>query len=149
MKKGQLLKVNFAVDGCAAAVNEAIDLRVQRARAGSETESAVKARITADGVAPLVDVKSLPASGLVGAKTPLTTGPGVKPAIASSAKLGVTAERLDLDKLMPTLDAGLQIVSPTDKQTFGAAQTDILVKGAAGSDFLLRVNGVSARLRHH
>ena len=142
MKKGQLLKVNFAVDGCAVAVNEAIDLRVQRARAGSEAEFAVKARITADGVAPLVDVKGLPASGLVGVKTPLTTGPGVKPVIASSAKPGAIAERLDLDKLMPTLDASLQIVSPTDKQTFGVAQTDILVKGAAGSDFRLRVNGV-------
>ena len=142
MKKGQLLKVNFAVDGCAAPVNEAIDLRAQRARAGSEAEFAVKARMTADGIAPLVDVKGLPASGLVGVKTPLTTGPGVKPAIASSAKPGATAERLDLDKLMPTLDASLQIVSPTDKQTFGVAQTDILVKGAAGSDFRLRVNGV-------
>ena len=142
MKNGQLLKVNFAVDGCAAPVNEAIDLRVQRSRAGSEAEFAVKARITADGVAPLVDVKGLPASGLVGVKTPLTTGPGVKPAIASSAKPGATAERLDLDKLMPTLDASLQIVSPTDKQIFGVAQTDILVKGAAGSDFRLRVNGV-------
>jgi large repetitive protein len=141
MKKGQLLKANFAVDGCAAPVIEAIDLRVQRARAGSETEFAVKARMTADGIAPLVDVKGLPASGLVGVKTPLTTGPGVKPAIASPGKPGATAERLDLDKLMPTLDASLQIVSPTDKQTFGVAQTDILVKGAAGSDFRLRVNG--------
>ncbi len=142
MKNGQLLKVNFAVDGCTASVNESIDLRVQRARAGSEAEFAVKARITADGIAPLVDVKSLPASGLVSVKTPPTTGPGVKPAIASSAKPGVTAERLDLDKLMPTLNASLQIVSPIDKQTFGVAQTDILVKGEAGSDFRLRVNGV-------
>ncbi len=142
MKKGQLLKVNFAVDGCAVAVQEAIDLRLQRARAGSEAEFAVKARITADGVAPLVDVKGLPASGLVGVKTPLITSPGVKPAIASPAKPGTTSERLDLDKLMPTFDARLQIVSPTDKQTFGVAQTDVLVKGAAGSDFRLRVNGV-------
>ena len=142
MKNGQLLKVNFAVEGCAAPIIEAIDLRVQRARGGSEAEFAVKARITADGIAPLVDVKSLPASGLVGVKTPLTTSPGVKPATASSAKPGATAERLDLDKLMPTLDSSLQIVSPTDKQTFGVAQTDILVKGAAGSDFRLRVNGV-------
>ena len=142
MKNGQLLKVNFAVDGCAAAVNDAIDLRVQRARSGSETESVVKARITADGVAPLVDVKSLPASGLVGVKTPLITVPGMKPASASQVKPGATAERLDLDKLMPTLDASLQILSPSDKQTFGVAQTDILVKGATGSDFRLHVNGV-------
>ena len=142
MKNGQLLKVNFAVDGCAAPVNEAIDLRVQRSRAGSEAESAAKARMTADGVAPLVDVKSLPASGVVGIKTPLATVPGAKPAAALPGKAGVIAERLDLDKLVPTFDTSLQIVSPTDKQTFGVTQTDILVKGAAGSDFRLRVNGV-------
>jgi uncharacterized repeat protein (TIGR01451 family) len=142
MKNGQLLKANFAVDGCAAPVNEAIDLRVQRSRAGTETEFAVQARITADGVAPLVDVKGLPASGVVGVKTPLNTVPGAKPAAASSAKPATPAERLDLDKLIPTFDATLQIVSPTDKQIFGVTQTDILVKGAAGSDFRLRVNGV-------
>jgi large repetitive protein len=142
MKNGQLLKVNFAVDGCAAPVIEAIELRAQRARAGSETEFAIQARITADGVAPLVDVKGLPASGVVGAKTPLTASPSVKPTAASSVKPAVTAERLDLDKLVPTFDASLQIVSPTDKQIFGVTQTDILVKGAAGSDFRLRVNGV-------
>jgi large repetitive protein len=141
MKNGQLLKVNFAVEGCAAPVIEAIDLRVQRARAGSEAEFAINARMTADGVAPLVDVKGLPASGVVGAKTPLATGPGAKPVAAAPAKPAAT-ERLDLDKLMPTLDASLQILSPTDKQAFGVTQTDILVKGAAGSDFRLRVNGV-------
>ena len=142
MKNGQLLKVNFAVDGCAAPVNEAIDLRVQRSRAGSETEFAVQARITADGVAPLVDVKGLPASGVVGVKTPLTTALGTKPSVALATQSAGTAERIDLDKLVPTLDASLQIVSPTDKQIFGVTQTDIVVKGAAGSDFRLRVNGV-------
>jgi large repetitive protein len=142
MKKGQLLKANFAVDGCAAPVLEAIDLRAQRARAGSEVEFAVKARIPVDGVAPLVDVKGLPASGVVGMKTPLATGPVVKPSTASSVKPDASAERLDLDKLMPTLDASLQIVSPTDKQTFGVTQADVLVKGAAGSNFRLRVNGI-------
>jgi large repetitive protein len=142
MKKGQLLRVNFAVDGCSAPVNESIDLRLQRARAGIETEFAVKARMTADGLAPLVDVKTLPASGIAGLKVPQNTAASAKPASMSLAKPDATAERLDIDKLLPSLDASLQIVSPADKQKFGIAQTNIVVKGALGSNFRLRVNGV-------
>ena len=140
MKNGQLLRVNFAVDGCEPSVVEAIDQRLMRARIGSETEFAVKARMTVDGVAPLVDVKNLPASGMVGAKSPLNT-PAAQTA-AASTKPGTAAEPLDLDKLVPTLDASLQILSPSEQQSFGTTQTNILVKGAAGGDFRLHVNGL-------
>ena len=142
MKNGQLLKADFAVAGCDASLNEAIQLRVKRARAVSETEFAVTARMAADGVTSVVDAKSLPASGVLGVRTPLATGTTLRSASATATMPRKPVERVDLDKLLPTLDASLQILSPLDQQILGVAQTDIVVKGAAGSAFSLRVNGV-------
>ena len=142
MKKGQLLKVNFAIDGCGAELTQEIERRVKRVRIGSETETAVIARMTADGVAPIVDVKVLPASGIVGAKTPLGAAIPARSGPVLPPVPGTPAARLDLDKLLPTLDAALRILSPTDQQIFGTPQTNVLVKGPAGSVFRLRVNGV-------
>ena len=142
MKNGQLLQVNFAVDGCTPALDEEIERRAKRTRGVPETEFAAMARMTPDGVAPVVDIKLLPASGTVGMKAlgvPLSVAQrGSLPTSKSAA----VADRLDLDKLLPTLDAQLQIMSPSSMQTFGVPQTDIVVKGAAGSIFVLRVNGV-------
>lgn len=142
MKSGQLLQVNFAVDGCTPALDEEIERRAKRTRGVPETEFAAMARITPDGVAPLVDIKLLPASGTVGLKALGVPASAIQRGSLSSNTSTVVADRLDLDKLLPTLDAQLHILSPSNMQTFGVAQTDIVVKGAAGSTFVLRVNGL-------
>ena len=141
MKNGQLLQVNFAVDGCTPALDEEIERRAQRTRGVPETEFAAMARMTPDGVVPVVDIKLLPASGVVGLKPLGTSTPGATRGAVLSSKSAAATERLDLDKLLPTLNAQLGILSPSNHQTFGVPQTDVVVKGAAGSVFVLRVNG--------
>ena len=142
MKNGQLLKVNFAVDGCAAGVMEEIQQRQKRARTMTETEFAVTARMSADSTPLAVDEKTLPASGVVGAKASSAPGAAAKPGSGAAAKSTAPVARVDLDKLLLTLDPTLQVLSPSDKQVFGVAQTDIVVKGAAAGTLRLQVNGV-------
>ena len=141
MKNGQLLQVNFAVDGCSPALDEEIKRRAKRTRGVPETEFAAMARMTPDGAVPVVDIKLLPASGVVGTKSLGAPATATSRGTALLKKPVATAERLDLDRLLPTLDAQLGILSPSNLQTFGVPQTDIVVKGAAGSIFVLRVNG--------
>ena len=142
MKRGQLLRVNFALDGCAEPLLEAIELRAARARAGSETEFAATARMSKDGVVPALDAKALPASGFLGGKAQPSAAAGAKPGTTGLAAPAAVAERLNLDNLLPSLDASLQIIAPEDKANFSAAQTDIVVKGAIGNTLRLRVNGI-------
>ena len=142
MKNGQLLKADFAVVGCDALLGEAIRQRVLRARLLPETEFAVTARLAADGASPTVDIKALPASGVLGLKAPAGTNHVPKSVGAIAAMGSNLVERVDLEKLLPTLDADLQILSPLDRQNIGTGQTDIVVKGVAGSAFRLRVNRI-------
>lgn len=142
MKNGQLLQVNFAVDGCTPALGEEIERRAKRTRGVPETEFAAMARMTPDGVVPVVDIKLLPASGTVGMKALGGAASAASRGVLPLGKSAAVADRLDLDKLLPTMDPQLHILSPSDGQTFGVAQTDVVVKGAVGSIFVLRVNGV-------
>jgi uncharacterized repeat protein (TIGR01451 family) len=50
---------------------------------------------------------------------------------------------LDLDTLLPTLDNSLRILSPSNKQVLGVAQTNVLIKGSTAGILTLRVNGVN------
>ena len=140
LKNGELLKVNFAIDGCSSSLNDDIDRRANRERGASETESSALTKITADGVMSPVDVKLLPASGVVGAKQALAAG--AQRSLQALPRSAGSAERIDLDKVLPSLSAELQILKPLQHETFGVGQTDVVVKGAAGSVFSLQVNGV-------
>ena len=50
---------------------------------------------------------------------------------------------LDLDKLLPTLDNSLRILSPANKQVLGTPQTNVLIKGSTAGILTLRVNGIN------
>ena len=152
MKSGQLLKANFAIAGCDASVLEEISSRVKLSQGNSESQAAVNALFRADSNIQLIDEKALPASGVVG-KT--TNAAVVMPNNASStsktspvapnnqaAPKAEAAKAIDIDKLLPTLDNSLQILSPTDKLVLGVAQTNVMVKGSNAGPLNLRVNGV-------
>lgn len=158
MKNGQLLRADFAIDGCSPILIEEIQQRASTLRGPSETESAVKARMTVDGIAPPTDGKALPASGL-------KTLPSSNPATPDTAKLhplafpnaaelfgipkNAAAENkanvvsVDLDTLLLSMDNSLQILSPLHQETLSVAQTNIIVKGMLGGRLPLKVNGVA------
>ena len=127
---------------------------------------------------PLGDVRAQPASGIAGTQvlpvagfSPLAPGSAVpftlggpvtraapgtlsgatSGADLSSARVGAappSAPRIPLEKLLPSLDAQFGFVDLHDGDTLPIAQTDVRLKGQAGADFALSVNGVEvARTR--
>jgi large repetitive protein len=162
MKNGELQRADFAVEGCSETVVAAIAARAEAAaRNDEDTETARDARLGADPRMPAVaDVKALPASGLVGAgNLPFAaTGGALRGANArgvsspetavallaarTSAVRSVAAPATPSDAELATLDNTVAILSPTDSQVLGQAQTTVVVKGALGAELRLRVNGV-------
>jgi uncharacterized repeat protein (TIGR01451 family) len=150
MKSGQLLKANFAINGCDASVLEEIDSRVKANKGTSESQAAVEALFRADSNIQVIDEKALPASGVVGKTTNAAVATPNNATSQTSAATNAspivakveTIKALDIDTLLPTLDNSLQILSPTDKLVLGVAQTNVMVKGSNAGPFNLRVNGI-------
>ena len=154
MKNGQLLKANFAIEGCSANVLEEIDNRVGLNKAKPESQSAVEALFRANSDIETIDVKALPASGVVHALPSngvMNTLPAGNVATTELSKdkailsaIGLPAVKpatLDLDALLPTLDSSLQIISPSVGQ-IGGTQTNVVIKGSTDGKLNLRVNGL-------
>ena len=164
LKNGELQRADFALAGCTDAVLQAIAERAEAvARSNPDGDAAQGARLAADPrLPPVADAKALPASGRVGgAKLPLllregrdvapVTAPATAPepatddapAAADAAAPAVMATAADLsDDALATLDNQAAILSPTDAQVLGTAQTRVVVKGALGAQLTLRINGV-------
>ena len=160
MKSGQLLKANFAIKGCDASVLEEIDNRVKLNKGFTEGQAAVNAQFRPNSDIQTIDEKALPASGVVG-NAPINNPILAMPAssAASQNSKSVSSETLqnkaiqnkatqvevkpalDLDALLPTLDNSLSILSPTNNQVLGVAQTNVLIKGSTAGILNLRVNG--------
>ena len=141
------------------------------ARADESLDAARDARLAADPrVAPVPNAKALPASGVIGAgnlppavngapprgeKTPaLATperAPGTTPGTTPGGAPGGAAEGAALshpqfaptlsDEALAALDNRPAILSPTNAQVLGYAQTTVTVKGALDAGLSLRVNG--------
>jgi large repetitive protein len=155
MKSGQLLKANFAISGCDAGLLEEIDNRVKLNKGFLEGQAAVNVLFRANSDIQSIDEKALPASGIVGnslVNSPLTAMPASKVTSKISAPTSNEAVEkktlqteakpvLDFESLLPTLDNSLSILSPTNKQVLGVAQTNVLIKGSTAGILKLRVNG--------
>ncbi len=158
LKNGELFKANFAEGSCSAAVLE--EVKTRRAKpdpvSGEETERALSQRLEADPrTRPPGDVKAQPASGTLGATT-VAPVPGFVPVAprhdAAPITLGPTSgliaklPTVDLEKLLPGMDNSFGFVDLKDRDTLPIAQTNIRIKGAAGSIFHLSVNGTDVPL---
>jgi uncharacterized repeat protein (TIGR01451 family) len=139
-------------------------------RASSAAEKLLAAHLDADSsVKPLADVRGLPASGIVGgaAPTPGVSTPGASapgasalghnaggfnslthdagqlaPAISGlPVPLVQAAAPADLESLLPQLDNRLAFIGLKDQDTLPIAQTNVRIKGAAGTSFVLTVDG--------
>ncbi|RYX85271.1 DUF11 domain-containing protein [bacterium] len=165
LKKGELHKVNFADR---AATPEIIAAVAERAKlvAGSEGEAAqsLGTALTPDGaVLSSGDVRGLPASGFVGnaSQARFGTNPGenggngITPSQHAKPVAGATSNLPakpvgkpaaipvpSLEDVLPSLNSDLGFINLKDGQTLAYAQSNVRVKGTAGSTFKLKVNGV-------
>lgn len=60
---------------------------------------------------------------------------------AKSSGMSVHEQVLDFDKLLPSLDNSLAILTPQNKDVLQFAQANVVVKGVLGSKFVLKING--------
>ncbi len=155
MKSGQLLKANFAINGCDAGLLEEIANRAKLNSGFSEGQAAVIVLFRSNNDIQTIDEKALPASGVVGYSpfnSPIQALPASKVASQISEPESNKAIQnidlqynakpaLDLDSLLPTLDNSLAILSPANKQVLGVAQTNVVIKGSTAGILTLRVNG--------
>ena len=150
LKNGELFKANFAEGSCTATVTE--EVKARRARPEpltAETTRTLAQRMEADPQPrPPGDVKAQPASGTAGATvTPVPGFTPVAPRQAAPITLGPTSgpvakvPSVELEKLLPAMDNTFGFVDLKDRDTLPIAQTNVRIKGSAGSEFRLSVNG--------
>jgi large repetitive protein len=154
MKNGELQRADFAVVGCDETTLAAIAARAESAqRDDQEAETTRDATLAADLRTPVVvDPKSLPASGRVGAIAGVALPTSRNASARESASVGVApSSALPAPRVVaPTLtddeltqfDNTVAIVSPREGQVLGHAQSTVVVKGALGATQRLLVNGV-------
>ena len=146
MKNGDLHKADFAISGCNAELRAAVEARTQALAAPNErSEGAQAAQLAADPrVLPVLDPKSRPASGVIGAigvAGNATSGAAAAP--RADRGRGATAPAATLtDEQIAALDNSLAILTPVDAAVLGYAQTSVTVKGALDATLALSVNGI-------
>lgn len=143
IKNGELHRADFAIEGCSNKVMEEIRVRAAALNNASESETVLKARMSASAEPlPLGDVKALPASGLVNRTATPAPQRGAVAAKKDSGIAGKTSSDNTLsDEQIAEMDNTLRIVTPSHEQVLPFAQTRVIVKGAQGARFTLRVNG--------
>ena len=153
VKNGELHKANFAEGSCTPEILDQVKARRAKAETlAPETERAVKAQITADGVPLAVpDPRALPSSGVVGDSNSKTAVPSYVPLLSGGPSPTIllaplkapaaTSLGLNLEKEIKDLDNALAFIGLKDKDTLPYAQTRVYVKGVAEIPFTLTVNG--------
>lgn len=155
VKSGDLHKANFAEGSCSDEVVAQVKVRRAKAeREYQEAQQALKTQLTPDGQPVNVgDRRALASTGVIGA-TNQYGGPGYQSVIEQSttseglsthAKLpdvSATARppAIDIEKMAASLDNSLGFVGLKDQDTLPFAQTSVMVKGASGASFSLKVN---------
>ena len=156
VKSGELHKANFAEGSCSDDVVAQVKARRAKAeREDQEAQQALKTQLTPDGQPVNVgDRRALASTGVVGA-TNQNTGIGYQSVLQQStasadglsthaklpdASASARPAAIDFEKLAQGLDSGLGFVGLKDQDTLPFAQTSVMVKGALGASFSLRVN---------
>lgn len=150
LKNRDLHKADFAEGSCSPQVlDEVQDRRSKRSLFLSEEAKSLSTDLRPDDTTQTPrDPRTLPASGLVHQKD---TIPHFDP-VASQQPLDNRTSSLparpvqpvpsvDLQQLLPTLDATLGFIDLKDGDTLPIAQTNVRLKGTADSTFGLTVNG--------
>ncbi len=169
LKKGELHKINFADRAATPGIiAEAKARRELAAKSEDEASASLSTTLTPDGtlVTP-GDVRALPSTGFVGPQnsfvgsadqtrfgvnsgenggTGLTPSQHTLPLNSQNSNLPtkpVSATPLSsLDTVLPIINSDLGFINLKEGATLAFAQSNVQVKGATGSIFKLRVNGV-------
>jgi uncharacterized repeat protein (TIGR01451 family) len=169
LRNGELHKANFATNACVPSVLNEVTTRYQKLTGSkSGPDHLVLGQLDADSsLKPLSDVRALPASGVLAANGNLASEANLTALAAGGARAGEggfnavaanfsqlapavsglppsprrAAPAPALETLLPSLDNSLGFIGLTDQSVLAVAQTNIRVKGAQGSAFVLRVNG--------
>lgn len=150
LKNGELFKANFAEGSCNAQVME--EVKTRRAKPEpltAETERTLAQRMEANPQPrPPGDVRAQPASGTVGAAVvPVAGFTPVAPRSSAPITLGRTSgavanvPSVNLENLLPEMNNAFGFVDLKDGDTLPIAQTNVRIKGTAGTEFRLSVNG--------
>ena len=163
-KNGELQKADFAVVACSPGLNEQINMRRKaQNETGSEISQISRTTISLQQTG-LTDVKSLPASGIVGSPVstlassaispqlvgqpnvvrPLVTNqqPQVSTAV-NSVETFVAANQpsASFESLLPTLTPQIGFIDLGEGDVLPADQSRVRVKGPLGTQLRLSVNG--------
>ncbi|HXF77849.1 MAG TPA: SdrD B-like domain-containing protein, partial [Usitatibacter sp.] len=165
LKSGEMARADFAIAGCDEAVRGEVAGRRAAAARADDLAGLAGAQLTTERQV-ITDVKALPASGVV-ERTPAATMPGAAPnagpgvtapylSVAPASRIGDTlptpAPVLPVSRSTPPpaeplealvegfADNHLAFVGMEDGQTLAFAQSNIRVKGTAGTTFRLVVN---------
>ncbi len=157
LKKGELLRADFASDTCSDAILEELSKRAAPdATTDNESERMLRYRLNPDATqSQAADPRSLPSSGEVTAVTPgqtPVTGDAGFNSLAQDSVLDAGNSSLppspvaaqpavELETLLDGLDNQLDFIGLNDHDVMPMAQTSVTVKGNAGSLFKLTVNG--------
>lgn len=155
VKQGELHKANFAEGSCSEAVVDQVKARRAKAeRENQESQQALKTQLTADGLpATIGDPRALAATGIVGSSQGITNSfqsiatesTTSAEGLTTRAKLPAVSEKatpveFDIEKIAKTIDNSLGFVGLKDQDTLPFAQTNIRIKGMAGTTLALKIN---------
>ena len=156
LKASELHRGDFAIAGCGASLLEEAQARETALGDGVDSLQALSGAQLTTEARIVTDARALPAAGTVS-----LTAPGAAPAGAAPGFTGTlpataatrptpapgvlaaapAAADLPLENVVPELDNKLGFVGLKDGDVLPYAQATIRVKGTAGSNFKLRVNG--------
>ena len=156
VKSGELHKANFAEGSCAEDVVAQVKARRSKAeREDQEIQQSLKTQLSPDGQPINIgDRRALASTGVVGAgnqnsgigyqsviQQPTTSAEGLGThAKLPSASATARPPAVDIEKLAKSLDNSLGFVGLKDQDTLPYAQTSVMIKGALGASFSLKVN---------
>ena len=153
VKKGELHRADFAEGSCSPEVMQDVAARRRQGETGlAEVSNAMQRRLDVAAVinAP-GDPKALPASGTVaGASSqtkpevfqPVAPVPGEGVAELAAGDEALLRAPMALESLLPSLtDNKFAILDLKDGDVLPYAQTNVRLKGVAGAEFRLSVNG--------
>lgn len=149
LKSGEMHKADFAEGSCNAEVLTHVNLRRLKGEVFvPETKRGVDSKLILEQqTLQPADVKSRPASGLIGTETRLPyfspvlqTEPAVRADVQSETV--APAQLQDYAEVMATMDTRPGFIDLKDGDILPVAQSAIRVKGAANAPMKLTVNGV-------
>lgn len=134
-RPGELHRADFALRGCSLSTISTIESRREDARSYEQLARDLSQELKADETAAIGDVRSLPASGTIGAQGAASTASG-----SGSRTSPAKATEATLESLLPSLDPTPDFVGLRDGATLSATQIKVRVKGYAGLPLDLVVN---------